>query len=68
MTYFKLAFHTVTGRRCVEVFDEEDRFVAGIYPSASGMINVVSKYDMRIVEDDSVPHAKSRQITFEVGS
>lgn len=43
MTIFKLAFHSVNGRRVVEVFDG-DVFIAGLYPGDDRTFRVVSKY------------------------
>lgn len=46
MTSFKLAFHGVTGRRIIEVYDDKGAFVAGIYPGgdAPDSIHIVSKH------------------------
>jgi hypothetical protein len=44
MTSFKMAFHSATGRRMVEVFDDEGAFVAAIYPASSNSIHIVSKH------------------------
>lgn len=54
MTNFRFAFHSVTGRRIVEVYDERDKFIAGIYPDERG-INVVSKYDIAVSKVDAPP-------------
>jgi hypothetical protein len=46
MTSFKMAFHAVTKRRIVEVYDDDGQPVAVIYPSDDGSnsINIVSSY------------------------
>jgi hypothetical protein len=46
MTSFRIAFHSATGRRCVEVFDDHGQFVAAIYPTDDGSnrIHIVSNY------------------------
>lgn len=42
---FKFAFHSVTGRRMVEVYDNADQLVAAIYPNEeTGGIHIVSKH------------------------
>ncbi len=47
----KMAFHSITGRRMVEVRDNSGRMVACIYPDEdSNGIKVISKYVDRIVE------------------
>ncbi len=52
MTSFKLAFHSLTGRRMVEVF-EGDEFIAAIYPDdGERTIKVVSKHPMHAVPED----------------
>jgi hypothetical protein len=41
----KMAFHSVTRRRIVEVYDNRGLFVAGIYPDEeTNGINIVSKH------------------------
>lgn len=41
----KMAFHTQSGRRMVEVYDNDGRFVAGIYSDDGGDgIKIVSKH------------------------
>jgi len=41
----KMAFHSVNGRRMVEVFDNSGALVAGIYPDeTSNGIRIISKY------------------------
>lgn len=41
----KMAFHEVTGRRMVEVFDNSGAFVAAIYPNEEkNGIKIVSKH------------------------
>jgi hypothetical protein len=46
MTTLKMAFHSRTGRRMVEVFDDYDRFVAAIYPTEDGSngVHIVSQH------------------------
>lgn len=45
MTALKMEFHKTTGRRMVEVYDDDGHFVAAIYAHAgSGAIHIVSKY------------------------
>lgn len=55
MTSFRLAFHEITGRRIVEVWDGEE-FIAGIYPAVRG-VQVVSKHPMEIAKDNEPPAA-----------
>lgn len=46
MSSLKLAFHSTTGRRMVEVYDDSGRFVAAIYPGEDGLngIHIASKH------------------------
>lgn len=46
MTVLKMAFHSSTGRRIVEVYDDFGRMVGCIYPDDTGNngIHIVSRY------------------------
>ena len=46
MTSMKLAFHSATGRRIVEVYNDDGHMVGCIYPTDDGSnsIHVVSNY------------------------
>lgn len=46
MTSLKMSFHNATGRRMVEIYDDNGKFVGCIYPSADGSnaIHIVSNY------------------------
>lgn len=46
MTSMKLAFHSATGRRIVEVYNDDGKMVGCIYPTEDGSnsIHVVSNY------------------------
>ena len=45
MVSFKTAFHSVTGRSIIELYDNSGKFVAGIYPDDDGNgIRIVSDY------------------------
>ena len=55
MSSFRLAFHTVTGRRIVEVW-EGDQLIASIYPEHRG-VKIVSKFSMATIMDERPPAA-----------
>jgi hypothetical protein len=58
MVSLKMAFHSVTGRRLVEVYDNAGQLVAGIYPDAeTNGINIISKYLNGVVIDEKEPPA-----------
>lgn len=46
MSSFKMAFHSVTGRRIVEVYDDTGKMIGSIYPTEDGSnsIHIVSKH------------------------
>lgn len=46
MTALKMAFHSATGRRIVEVYDDDGALVATIYPTEDGSnrIHIVSNH------------------------
>jgi hypothetical protein len=46
MTALKMAFYRDSGRRMVEVYDDDGEFIASIYPTGDGSnsIHIVSKY------------------------
>ena len=46
MTSLTMAFHTLSGRRTVEVYDDAGEFVGCIYPTNDGSnsIHIVSNY------------------------
>ena len=46
MTALKMATDRLTGRRLVEVYDDDGKFVAAIYPTHDGSnaVHVVSKH------------------------
>lgn len=52
MTSFKLATHSITGRRMVEVW-EDDEFIAAIYADEAEprSIRVMSKHPMAVIQD-----------------
>jgi len=53
MVSLRMAFHSVTGRRIVEVFDNDGAFVASIYPDEErNGIRIVSGYIDTVAEDD----------------
>ncbi len=59
MSSFKLAFHNITGRRIVEVWEGRD-FIAAIYPDDAQprAFRVITKYPTAIMKDDkAIPHA-----------
>lgn len=68
MTVLKMAFHATTGRRIVEVFDNDGKFVAAIYPDESkNGIKIVSKYIATFDLDDgkqSIPPIPAMEIQF----
>ncbi len=54
----KLAFHAITGRRMVEVYDNSGAFVAAIYPDEpSNGIKIVSKHIATFDIDAGIPPA-----------
>jgi hypothetical protein len=46
MTALKFAFHSATGRRMVEVYNDDGKMVGCIYPTENGTnsIHIVSNY------------------------
>lgn len=46
MTSLKMAFHSATGRRIVEIYDDRGEMVGVIYPTENGSnaIHIVSNY------------------------
>lgn len=53
MTTLKMAFHSQSGRRVVEIFDDSGRFIGAIYPTDDGSngVHIVSKhFDDPVVE------------------
>ena len=46
MTALKMAFHSATGRRMVEVYDDQGKMVGCIYPTEDGSnsVHIVSNY------------------------
>jgi hypothetical protein len=49
MSSFKIAFHSVTGRRMVEVWDGA-HFIAAIYPGDGSDFKIVSKFPINTTE------------------
>jgi hypothetical protein len=58
MTSFKMSFHSVTGRRMVEVW-EGKQFIAAIYPDdGKRSIKIISKFGVTAMPvDDEQPAA-----------
>ena len=53
MVSLRMAFHSVTGRRIVQVHDNDGAFVATIYPDEErNAIKVVSGYIDIVAQDD----------------
>jgi len=53
MVSLRMAFHSVTGRRIVEVFDNDGEFIATVYPDEEhNAIRIVSGYIDMVVESD----------------
>lgn len=65
MSSLKMAFHSTTGRRMVEVYDDADRLVAAIYPDTNG-VKIISKYRTEIAQDERPP--ASITVTFKSAS
>lgn len=56
MVALRMAFHSVTGRRVVEVFDNDGAFVASIQPDeARNGIGIVSDYIDTVAQEDGSP-------------
>ena len=53
MTALKMGFHSATGRRIVEIYDDRGKMVGVIYPTENGSnaIHIVSNY---FADDDPV--------------
>jgi hypothetical protein len=52
----KMAFHSVTGRRIVEVYDNRGVFVAAIYPDEeTNGVNIVSKHFKAVTNEAYEP-------------
>lgn len=68
MSSFKLAFHSVTGRRIVEVW-EGDEFIASIYPDERipRAIKIISKHDMNVAEDRAFLPGNLHAVHIEIG-
>lgn len=54
MSAFRMAFHALTGRRMIEVWDA-DEFIAAIYPGDGPEFKIVSKFGFKVDADDDTP-------------
>lgn len=53
MVSLRMAFHSVTGRRVVEVFDNDGAFIATVCPDEQhNAIKIVSDYIDTVARDD----------------
>lgn len=63
-----MAFHSVTGRRIVEVFDNDGAFIATVYPDEQdNAIKIVSGYIDTVAQDDglqSLPRVPAVSVKF----
>jgi hypothetical protein len=68
MVSLRMAFHSVTGRRVVEVFDNDGLFIATIYPDEEhNAIKIVSGYIDTVAQDDgsqSLPRVPAVSVKF----
>jgi len=68
MASLKMAFHSLTGRRIVEVFDNDGAFIAAIYPDEErNGIRIVSGYIETVAQDDgsqSLPRVPAVNVKF----
>ena len=53
MVSLRMAFHSITGRRVVHVFDNDGTFIATVYPDdQNNAVKVVSGYIDIVAQDD----------------